>query len=128
MIKISLQITYFCLFSWFMEPSFGRCHTFNSPFSLIESKWTFYFNSSIRVALFIHDPDYVLMTHNPATVPYKLLDLGHELFTSIYLEVTHQVKMNRIEYPCEANKTYSFLTCIMNWVSTSVGCRYIVFI
>jgi hypothetical protein len=113
---------------WINEVSYsryGKCHTLNNSVPLSSNQWTFNLDRSLTYAAFIHDPNYWLMTANPATMPAIFLNLDKSQGKQVmYIEVINHINFDRPDQPCEDQENYSFTSCVKNSVSRKVGCRY----
>ena len=112
---------------WIDEVSvftFGKCHTLNNSVSLGASTWNFLLDNNLNYKIWIHDPQYFLLTANPATIPAAFMDLkANEGFQMIYIEVIEHLNIDRPLRPCKDQNNYSFTTCVKESVSEKIGCR-----
>ena len=105
---------------------FGKCHTLNVSDSLSLSKLNLNFNldSSLNYLAYLHDPNFFILTANPATIPGVSLDLNPSQGLMLkYIEVIQHINMDRSQQTCEDREDYSFTTCVKNSVSSKIGCR-----
>ena len=102
----------------------GKCHTLNNSVSLGSSYWNFVLDASLNYFVAIHDPNFFMVTSNPATVPLVTLLLRPNQGTQlIYIELIQHINMDRTDQQCEDGEDYSFTACVKNSVSRKVGCR-----
>ena len=110
--------------SWISDISYtqvGKCHTLNNSVPLDFSNWVFNLKN-ISYKIFVHDPDFHLISSNPAVIPSLWIqDINN--FPMIYIEVIQHIKIHRPEQSCEERENYSFTACIKNSLSRKVGCR-----
>ena len=114
--------------NWTREMFFklGTCHTFNKTIPLDSvGQWMVEFHKQFDFNLIIHDPNYFMITTNPATIPsiminFQAEDLGRIL---TYIEAIRHINIDRPDQPCNVQGGYSFTACIKNSLSSMVGCR-----
>ena len=64
--------------------------------------WEFGLKKSLNYLVIIHDPNFFLMSVNPATVPRIVLDLAKDDGKSmLYVEAVQHVNIDRPTQPCE---------------------------
>ena len=115
--------------NWAKEMTFvvGMCHTFNKSVPLDSvGRWAVDFHQKFDYTLIIHDPNYFMVTTNPATIPFIMTDFHKEDLGLIltYIEAIKHINIDRPSQPCNGQSDYSFTACIKNSLSSKVGCRY----
>ena len=74
-------------------------------------------------SVFIHDPQFYILTLNPGTIPHILLYVDDKKSRSIYFTTTYQKMMDKPKKRCESSEIYSFTACVKNSISRMIGCR-----
>ena len=109
--------------------SFGRCFSLNDTIILdFKTQWNLMFHNKTDALVFVHDPQFFLLSENPRTIPkfIKIVDKQDlKKYQLSNFEVVRHVLLSTHDQPCEENENYSFTACIHNWVSQKSGCRYI---
>ena len=82
-----------------------------------------YLKPEQNYSLFIHDPDLFPFTPSPDTNPRIFINMDDSRSQQILIKAVYTQKMNKANYPCISDKSYSFTTCVANSVSAKVGCR-----
>ena len=112
---------------WISDVSFtefGKCHTLNDSVSLSSSNWKIILDGSLSYFAYFHDPNFFILTTNPAIIPGVFLDINpSQGYMLKYIEVIEHINMDRSQQPCEDREDYSFTTCVKNSVSRKIGCR-----
>ena len=116
--------------SWTEEFTFinGMCHTFNKTIPLDSvGHWKVDFKRKLDYSVVIHDPNYFMMSSNPATIPSITLHFNSEDQGKIltYIEAIRHINIDRPDQPCTEQSGYSFTACVKNSLSRKVGCRYL---
>ena len=112
---------------WIDELSFfgsGKCHTLNNSVSLGSSEFQFILYRSLTYQVFLHDPNYFMISANPSTIPNLYLEFdGIEGNQLVYIEAVRHINIDRPDQPCNNQKDYSFTACVKTSVSRKIGCR-----
>ena len=124
------KIDFYNSASWTEEFTFltGLCHTFNKTIPLDSvGHWKVDFKRKLDYSVAIHDPNYFMMSANPATIPsiaprFNSEDQGKML---TYIEAIRHINIDRPDQPCTEQSGYSFTACVKNSLSRKVGCRYL---
>ena len=77
--------------------------------------------------VFLHDPDFFVITYNPFTLPVTEIDINpaelnektHLLLSMAQMKTK---KLNKPEMPCNPSPRYSFTTCVRQSVATKSNC------
>ena len=113
----------------------GKCHRLKYD----QKIGTNYSNDVIafkkhRVAIaevFIHDPEYFVMTFNLAAIPHIKYDLGNDVNsfglqskkdTILIISVTQHMNLNKPERPCKSS-SYDFTLCVKTSIASKIGCK-----
>lgn len=110
----------------------GKCHKINYPGTLGSKMGTnilwFELNSNLIYDITVNDPNFYLMTLNPAVIPgfqlRKQITQESKQFDIIFISVTRHVKLNRPGKPCNDSKEYSFSTCVKESVPGQLGAEW----
>ena len=107
---------------------FGRCYTLNYGQLLKVDQET----DSIMINLvpanyyvYLHDPDFFLVTINALTMPTQFLtvsELNIGSYLGLALERVEMVKLNRLEAPCNPSPGYKFTLCVKQSLAKIVNC------
>ena len=82
----------------------GNCHTLNNSVTLADSKWAFSLDPNLYYKVLVHDPNFFMITTNPATIPFISLNLvADEGIQFMYIEAIQHINMDRPNQPCESN-------------------------
>ena len=100
----------------------GNCHTLNNSVSLSSSNWMISLIENMNYAIYVHDPNFFMLSENPAVIPDILLTMNMTGYPTIYIEVVQHIKIDRLQQPCENKENYSFTSCVTNSVSRKVCC------
>ena len=110
----------------FTVPPAGRYYTINilkkiGPNYMVDQLFVVLFNINYRI--WIHDPNFFIITENPTFVPALLKVLEPNRTSSHYycLTLTEVEELDIPEDPC--NSDYNFQACVMESLSSQVGCR-----
>ena len=109
----------------------GKCHKINYPGTLGSKMETnilwFELNSNLIYDITVNDPNFYLITLNPAVIPgfqlRKQITQESKQFDITFISVTQHIKLNRPGKPCNDSKEYSFSICVKESVSRTIGCR-----
>ena len=96
----------------------GRCYTPSSLGQLNETRQiTVPLNKSVSYRIWIHDPEFFVISWNPSSVPFVEISLTTKQDTDLavlasqFIGIEHYHRMNRDEYPCtEYRIAYVFFT------------------
>ena len=107
---------------------FGRCYALNYDQLLKVDQET----DSIVINLvpenyyvFLHDPDFFLVTINALTMPTQFLTvnkLNDGSYLGLAFERVDRVKLNRLETPCNPSPDYKFTSCVKQSLAKIVNC------
>ena len=102
----------------------GKSYSTNiNPLGKKGYEFQIYLKPGQNYSLFIHDPNFYVLTLNPETIPRILLTMEDRNSQMIYLKTTYHQMMDKPEQPCEPSESYSFTACIKNSISKKIGCR-----
>ena len=86
----------------------GRCYTTNTLGQLNETRQiTVPLNKSVSYRIWIHDPEFFVISWNPSSVPFVEISLTTKQDTDLavlasqFIGIEHYYRMNRDEYPCK---------------------------
>ena len=108
----------------------GRCFTLNysKPFGadIIKDGFLLDLNPDMAYLVYIHHPDFFLLSYNPLTMPTLLYDYdmtvsGPNMHTILLLKAMREQKLNRARHDCNPDMDYTFKTCIRNTLSNMIG-------
>ena len=119
--NLKLQKDFFDTFS-------GMCTTlFNMTYvNSSDLLYMFWYNMTLvpGLKIFVHDPNYFLMSYNPDVVPRVVIisarDDKYKKYTMRRIKHSRQA---RTAYQCTMDKEYSFTGCLRNSISKHIGCR-----
>ena len=115
----------------FTYPFYGRSYTLLYP-NLRGNNWrtddiVLHVNNSdgLTRRIFIHDPDFFVVTTNPLTLPISTLILTPSMSGRFYysLALREHRQLNTPTNPCMEDPAYSFTTCVKESLSRDTGCR-----
>ena len=114
--------------NWAKEKFFnlGMCYAFNKTIPLDSvGQWMVDFRKQFDYSLIIHDPNYFMITTNPATIPSIMMEFQAEDLGKIltYIEATRHINIDRPDQPCNEESGYSFTACMKNSLSSKFSCR-----
>lgn len=111
-------------------PVWGVCHTYLNPVRLCID-----FNDNCQAGvyihlfpqfsyeIFLHDPDYFLLSANPLSFPHTKVDVSSfaesENVGWFYMDVTKHVKLSTSTRPCSS----SFSACVKEALAAKIGCH-----
>ena len=110
----------------------GRCFTLNytEPMGadILKDGFLFDLNPDLAYLIYIHRPDFFLVSYIPLTMPTLLYDYdltmsGPNIHQMLFLQVYREEKLNRAGHVCNEDKDYNFKTCIRNTLSKKIGCK-----
>ena len=85
----------------------GRCYTTSSLGQLNETRQiSVPLNKSVSYRIWIHDPDFFVISWNPSSVPFVEISLETKqdsdlaVLATQFIGIEHYYRMNREEYPC----------------------------
>lgn len=120
----------------FTDTSKGKCFTFNSNELLTKEDGIILKFEDIFNFVFIHDPQYYVISSNPMAMPMIVTTLGNTTQAPILrLKVTKHFKLNLPSQPCEEDTSYNFQVfsgitgfllvqaCLKRSLSAKTGCR-----
>ena len=109
----------------------GQCHTFINANPINSAAANLILppmNASLDHRIFIHDPDFFLLSTNPRAVPGFRLFLPmdeetklNQMLVQSFETIEHR-KLNLARSPCIEDFNYSFSNCIRRAVVKKVGC------
>ena len=112
----------------FTVPPAGRYYTINilkkiGPNYMVDQLFVVLFNINYRI--WIHDPNFFIITENPTFVPALLKVLEPNRTSSHYycLTLTEVEELDVPEDPCNTDPDYSFQACVRKSLSSELGCR-----
>ena len=88
-----------------------------------EWRFTVLLKQDKKYFIIIHDPDFFVLSSSPDTIPRIQLNMDDLTSQGIQIEAVYTSKMNKPNYPCISDKSYSFTRCVANSVNDKVGCR-----
>ena len=110
----------------------GRCFTLNysKPLAadILKDGFLLDLNPDMAYLVYIHRPDFFLLSYNPLTMPTLLYDYdvavsGPNMNQMLFLKTVREEKLNRAGHACNPDTDYRFKTCIRNTLSNRIGCR-----
>ena len=112
-------------FTWVRD---GRCYTLNYSKNVADDyeKDIMMFGSTDpnkHQVIYIHDASFFAISDNPKAFSMKRTKAMNNTFLYIRISLVQHKLLNRPENACEEKLPYSFLSCIKNTFSKTVGCR-----
>ena len=104
----------------------GKAFTLNNSYEVGSSfgrSLKIEFKKGLKYSIYIHDPQFYVMTINPQTMPHIFLSLEDQADHVVYLDTIYHEMMEKSPKRCELSDSYSFTACIKNSLSKRVGCR-----
>ena len=104
----------------------GKCISLNQTINVnIDELLLFYLQNETNYALYIHDPQFFMITENHNAIPRTLatIELGDPKYITFTIQVIRNVKLWTKSKQCNDDKTYSFTSCIRNNISGITNCR-----
>ena len=80
----------------------------------------------IRYKLWLHDPDFFMLSLNPNSVPTidnTLNVSGAPLGVQLFINAEEHYLLNREKSPCSDYQDSSFTKCVENYVITKTNCK-----
>jgi hypothetical protein len=81
------------------------------------------FKKGFNYSIYIHDPQFFVITINPQTIPHIFLSLEDLASYIVYLVPIYHHMMDKPTEKCESSESYSFTACIKESMSKRIGCR-----
>ena len=108
----------------------GRCISTKENIGFLEdNQWLkMNFNTTFKFRVFLHDPNFFYISHNPEGVTQAIKINMPELMTKgggVYeqwIKAVKHFKYNRKLSPCIADPSYSFTACINEYIVYSTNC------
>ena len=108
----------------FSYPEAGMCYTLNQTYN-----WTQNLEAPFTVGLtntnfwlFLNDPRLLLINYNPLMPITVLLIQKKIMLIRAFLIIQHK-NLDLPSKPCHASPSYSFTSCIKEFLSLQIGCR-----
>ena len=110
------------------NPMFGKCFTLKKGLKLGHSGAVIFLNRSNAYNIFIHDPEFFIISYNTWSVPkitrgLKLPLDRESLFDYQNIVVMKHKKIDRKNAPCENDEAYSFTKCVEESILKMAECN-----
>ena len=102
----------------------GKCYTLNGTIIMeTELIWKMIIKNNFWFLIFLHDPNFFILSENPKTIPRMKKNIMMKGLTKFFIETFRKVKLSTTSHPCNNDPDYSFTACVKNSVTRDIGCR-----